>query len=184
MWAVAAVTYRVEGLLISRQRYWGTPIPIVYCQRDGIVARTGGGLAGPPARDASSPNCESPLKLDPDFYNTTCPRCGRSRHPRDGHYGYVRGLVVVPLPLPPPHYEGAVRPGGGEKWLPWTSNGGIEHATMHLLYTRFWTKVMRDLGIGRLRRADGTRFNQGIILGEDAEKMSKSRGNVVTLRTS
>jgi leucyl-tRNA synthetase len=178
----AAVTYRLRDWLISRQRYWGTPIPIVYCQRDGIVPVPEEVLPVLLPEDAEfTPTGESPLKRDPDFYNTTCPQCGGpATRETDTMDTFVDSSWYQYRYLSPHYDEGPFDPVEGEKWLPVDQyTGGIEHATMHLLYTRFWTKVMRDLGLVDFDEPMVRLFNQGIILGEDAEKMSKSRGNVV-----
>ncbi|MDQ3637151.1 MAG: class I tRNA ligase family protein, partial [Actinomycetota bacterium] len=178
----AAVTYRLRDWLISRQRYWGTPIPIVYCQRDGIVPVPEEDLPVLLPEDAEfTPTGESPLKLDPDFYNTTCLRCGGpATRETDTMDTFVDSSWYQYRYLSPHYDEGPFDSAEGEKWLPVDQyTGGIEHATMHLLYTRFWTKVMRDLGLVDFDEPMVRLFNQGIILGEDAEKMSKSRGNVV-----
>ncbi|MBA3473048.1 MAG: leucine--tRNA ligase [Rubrobacter sp.] len=178
----AAVTYRLRDWLISRQRYWGTPIPIVYCQRDGIVPVPEEDLPVLLPEDAEfTPTGESPLKLDPDFYNTTCLRCGGpATRETDTMDTFVDSSWYQYRYLSPHYDEGPFDSAEGEKWLPVDQyTGGIEHATMHLLYTRFWTKVMRDLGLVDFDEPMVRLFNQGIIFGEDAEKMSKSRGNVV-----
>jgi len=178
----AAVTYRLRDWLISRQRYWGTPIPIVYCQRDGIVPVPEEDLPVLLPEDAEfTPTGESPLKRDPDFYNTTCPRCGGpATRETDTMDTFVDSSWYQYRYLSPHYDEAPFDPAEGEKWLPVDQyTGGIEHATMHLLYTRFWTKVMRDLGMVDFDEPMVRLFNQGIIMGEDAEKMSKSRGNVV-----
>jgi leucyl-tRNA synthetase len=179
----AAVTYRLRDWLISRQRYWGTPIPIIYCDSCGTVPVNEVDLPVLLPEDAEfMPTGESPLKRDPDFYNTECPRCGGGPATRetdtmdtfmDSSWYQYRYLS--------PHYDkGPFDPERGERWLPVDQyTGGIEHAVMHLLYTRFFTKVMRDLGLVEVHEPMLRLFNQGIILGEDAEKMSKSRGNVV-----
>ncbi len=178
----AAVTYRLRDWLISRQRYWGTPIPIVYCQRDGMVPVPEADLPVLLPEDAEfTPTGESPLKLDPDFYNTTCPTCGDpATRETDTMDTFVDSSWYQYRYLSP-HYDGGpFDPEEGEKWLPVDQyTGGVEHATMHLLYTRFWTKVMRDLGLVDFDEPMTRLFNQGIILGPDGEKMSKSRGNVV-----
>ena len=178
----AAVTYRLRDWLISRQRYWGTPIPIVYCQRDGIVPVPEEDLPVLLPEDAEfTPTGESPLKRDPNFYNTTCPRCGGpATRETDTMDTFVDSSWYQYRYLSPHYDEGPFDPVEGENWLPVDQyTGGIEHATMHLLYTRFWTKVMRDLGMVDFDEPMVRLFNQGIILGEDSEKMSKSRGNVV-----
>ncbi len=178
----AAVTYRLRDWLISRQRYWGTPIPIVYCQRDGIVPVPEEDLPILLPMDAEfTPTGESPLKRDPDFYNTTCPRCGGpATRETDTMDTFVDSSWYQYRYLSPHYDEGPFDAAEGDKWLPVDQyTGGIEHATMHLLYTRFWTKAMRDLGLVDFDEPMVRLFNQGIILGEDSEKMSKSHGNVV-----
>src|SRR5215210_5759841 len=178
----AAVTYRLRDWLISRQRYWGTPIPIVYCQRCGMVPVPEEDLPVLLPEDAEfTPTGESPLKRDPDFYNTTCPRCGGpATRETDTMDTFVDSSWYQYRYLSPHYDEGPFDPERGERWLPVDQyTGGIEHATLHLLYTRFWTKVMRDLRLVDFDEPMVRLFNQGIILGEDAEKMSKSRGNVV-----
>ncbi|MCD6519423.1 MAG: leucine--tRNA ligase [Anaerolineae bacterium] len=177
------VTYRLHDWLISRQRYWGAPIPIIYCEKCGVVPVPYEDLPVLLPDDAKfSPTGESPLKYHEGFVNTTCPKCGgpakRETDTMDTfvcsswyQYAYIS-----------PYYEGDVPfdPEKGKYWLPVDQyTGGIEHATMHLLYTRFFTKVMRDIGLVDFDEPMLHLFNQGIILGEDNEKMSKSRGNVV-----
>ncbi len=178
----AAVTYRLRDWLISRQRYWGTPIPIVYCDSCGTVPVPEEDLPVLLPEDTEfMPTGESPLKLDPDFYNTQCPRCGGPATRETDTMDTFMDSSWYQYRYLSPHYgEGPFDPGRGEKWLPVDQyTGGIEHAVMHLLYTRFFTKVMRDLGLVGFDEPMLRLFNQGIILGEDAEKMSKSRGNVV-----
>ena len=127
------------------------------------------------------PTGESPLKLDPEFRNTTCPVCGGPAERETDTMDTFMDSSWYQYRYLSPHYdEGPFDPAEGEEWLPVDQyTGGIEHATMHLLYTRFFTKVMRDLGLVSFGEPMKKLFNQGIILGEDAEKMSKSRGNVV-----
>ena len=177
------VNYRLRDWLISRQRYWGAPIPVIYCDACGAVPVPIEDLPVLLPDDAEfMPTGESPLKYHQGFLNTRCPKCGgpaqRETDTMDTflcsswyHYAYVS-----------PYYEGDVPfdPDKGAYWLPVDQyTGGIEHATMHLMYTRFFTKVMRDLGLVDFDEPMLRLFTQGIILGEDNEKMSKSRGNVV-----
>jgi leucyl-tRNA synthetase len=177
-----AVTYRLRDWLISRQRYWGTPIPIIYCPDHGAVPVPEEDLPILLPEDAEfMPTGESPLKLDPDFYNTTCPECGGpATRETDTMDTFVDSSWYQYRYLSPHSDEGPFDPEEGEKWLPVDLyTGGIEHATLHLLYARFWTKAMRDMGLVGFDEPFEQLYNQGIILGEDAEKMSKSRGNVV-----
>ena len=178
----ATVTYRLHDWLISRQRYWGTPIPIIFCDECGIVPVPEEDLPVLlPEESEFMPTGESPLKLDPDFYNTECPGCGGPATREtdtmdtfmDSSWYWYRYLS--------PHYdEGPFDPERGEKWLPVDQyTGGIEHAILHLLYARFFTKVMRDLGLVDFDEPMTRLRNQGSILGPDGQKMSKSRGNVV-----
>ncbi|HEV8044596.1 MAG TPA: leucine--tRNA ligase, partial [Rubrobacter sp.] len=178
----ATVTYRLRDWLISRQRYWGTPIPTIFCEGCGIVPVPEEDLPVLLPDEAEFiPTGESPLKLDPDFYNTACPRCGGPATREtdtmdtfmDSSWYWYRYLS--------PHYdEGPFDPERGEKWLPVDQyTGGIEHAILHLLYARFFTKVMRDLGLVDFDEPMTRLRNQGTILGPDGQKMSKSRGNVV-----
>jgi leucyl-tRNA synthetase len=178
----ATVTYRLRDWLISRQRYWGTPIPIIYCGSCGIVRVPEEDLPVLLPEDAEfTPTGESPLKLHEGFRNTTCPRCGDpAERETDTMDTFVDSSWYQYRYLSPHYDEGPFDPERGERWLPVDQyTGGIEHATLHLLYTRFWTKVMRDLRLVDFDEPMVRLFNQGIILGEDAEKMSKSRGNVV-----
>jgi leucyl-tRNA synthetase len=177
-----AVSYRLRDWLISRQRYWGTPIPIIYCPECGTVPVPEEALPVVLPEDAEfMPTGESPLKRDPAFRNTTCPRCGGPAERETDTMDTFMDSSWYQYRYLSPHYEqGPFDPERGKKWLPVDQyTGGIEHAVMHLLYTRFFTKVMRDLGLVDFDEPMLRLFNQGIILGEDAEKMSKSRGNVV-----
>ena len=178
----AAVTYRLRDWLISRQRYWGTPIPIIYCDNCGTVPVPEEDLPVLLPEDAEfMPTGESPLKRDPDFYNTVCPGCGGpATRETDTMDTFVDSSWYWYRYLSPHYGEGPWEPEKGQEWLPVDIyTGGIEHAILHLLYARFWTMTMRDLGLVEFGEPFNRLYNQGIILGEDAEKMSKSRGNVV-----
>lgn len=177
------VSYKLRDWLISRQRYWGAPIPMVYCDECGIVPVPYEQLPVLLPDDAEfMPTGESPLLYHQGFLNTTCPRCGKpARRETDTMDTFMCSSWYQYAYLSP-YYEGEVPfdPEKGRYWLPVDQyTGGIEHATMHLMYTRFFTKVMRDMGLVNFDEPMTHLYNQGIILGEDNEKMSKSRGNVV-----
>ncbi|MBL7065559.1 MAG: leucine--tRNA ligase [Anaerolineae bacterium] len=185
-----AVNYRIRDWLISRQRYWGAPIPMVYCDECGVVPVPYEDLPVLLPEDAEFlPTGESPLKYHAGFLHTTCPRCGgpatRETDTMDTfacsswyNYAYLSPYYKEGEPA---HADSTpIDPEEAEYWLPVdVYTGGIEHATMHLIYTRFFTKAMRDMGLLDFDEPMTALRNQGIILGEDSEKMSKSRGNVI-----
>jgi leucyl-tRNA synthetase len=177
-----AVSYRLRDWLISRQRYWGAPIPIVYCPQHGAVAVPENNLPILLPDDIEwLPTGESPLKLHPTWRRTTCPVCGgEAERETDTMDTFMCSSWYHLRYLSPRYDQGPFDPSEYRSWMPVdTYTGGVEHATMHLIYTRFFHKACRDLGIVQGDEPMLQLRNQGIILGEDSEKMSKSRGNVV-----
>ncbi len=176
------INYRVHDWLISRQRYWGAPIPIVYCEKCGTVPVPEDQLPVLLPEDAEFlPTGESPLRHHEGFRYTTCPTCGGPAERETDTMDTFMCSSWYHMRYTSPGYDkGPIDPVEGNYWLPVDLyTGGIEHATMHLLYTRFFTKACRDMGFFEYDEPMLKLYNQGIILGEDNEKMSKSRGNVV-----
>ncbi len=177
------VNYRLRDWLISRQRYWGAPIPIIYCDKCGTVPVPYEDLPVLLPEDAEFlPTGESPLKYHEGFHNTTCPKCGGPAERETDTMDTFMCSSWYPYGYLSPYYHGETPMDTKEAayWLPIDLyTGGIEHACMHLIYIRFFTKAMRDLGLVNFNEPVHKLRNQGIILGEDSEKMSKSRGNVV-----
>ncbi len=176
------VSYRLRDWLISRQRYWGAPIPMVYCDKCGIVQVPEADLPVLLPEDAEfRPTGESPLKYCAPFVNTTCPRCsGPARRETDTMDTFMCSNWYF-LRYVSPHFDNAAfDPDKIKYWLPVDLyTGGAEHAVMHLLYARFFTKAIRDIGLIDFGEPFTRLFNQGTIIAEK-HKMSKSRGNVVT----
>jgi leucyl-tRNA synthetase len=184
------INYLLHDWLISRQRMWGAPIPIVYCSDCGTVPVPYEDLPVLLPEDAKfRPTGESPLKFHEGFLHTTCPKCGGpATRETDTMDTFMCSSWYQYAYISPYYHEGEaahvdsmpIDPHEAAYWLPVdVYTGGIEHATMHLIYTRFFTKVMRDLGVVEQDEPMTILRNQGIILGEDGEKMSKSRGNVI-----
>jgi leucyl-tRNA synthetase len=177
----AAVSYRIRDWLISRQRYWGTPIPVIYCETDGIVPVPVEDLpVRLPEEVDFHGSGESPLKTDHTFLDVTCPRCGRpARRETDTMDTFIDSSWYWFRYLSPEYTEGPVDRRLVDRWTPVDQyTGGAEHAVMHLLYSRFFTKALADVGVIGQREPFKRLFNQGQILGADGERMSKSRGNV------
>lgn len=180
--ARAKTTFRLRDWLVSRQRYWGTPIPIVYCPEHGAQAVPADQLPVLlPDNVQFTPTGQSPLKQDAAFRAATCPVCGGpAERDTDTMDTFVDSSWYM-YRFTSPHYtEGPWNPALADKLMPIDLyTGGIEHAILHLLYSRFWTKVARDLNLTDISEPFKVLRNQGIILGPDNEKMSKSRGNVI-----
>ena len=180
------VSYKIRDWLISRQRYWGAPIPIVHCPDCGPVAVPEAELPVrlPDTQDfAPTGDGRSPLARITEWVNTTCPQCsGLARRETDTMDGFACSSWYF-LRFPNPHYaDGPFDPKAVARWLPVdTYVGGAEHAVLHLLYARFWTKVMYDAGLVAFEEPFARLHSQGMLLSAvDGRKMSKSRGNVVT----
>lgn len=177
-----AVSYKLRDWLISRQRYWGAPIPMIYCEQCGWNPVPEDQLPVLLPDDVEwLPTGQSPLKLHPTWKNTTCPVCGGpAERETDTMDTFMCSSWYHLRYLSPWYHEGPFDPKEYDYWMPVdTYTGGIEHATMHLIYTRFFHKALRDMGITKGREPMLQLRNQGMVLGEDGEKMSKSRGNVV-----
>ena len=177
-----AVNYRYRDWLISRQRYWGAPIPMIYCDVHGWNPVPEDQLPVMLPEDVEwKPTGESPLKLHPTWKNTTCPVCGEpATRETDTMDTFMCSSWYHLRYLSPNYDKGPFDDAEYNYWMPVdTYTGGIEHATMHLLYTRFFHKALRDAGITEGGEPMMQLRNQGMVLGEDNEKMSKSRGNVI-----
>ncbi len=180
---VRAVNYRLRDWLISRQRYWGAPIPIIHCPKCGAVVVPEEELPVRLPDDVEwLPTGESPLKLHPTWRFTECPKCGReAERETDTMDTFMCSSWYHLRYLSPDYDEYPFDPKEYDYWMPVDIyTGGIEHATMHLIYTRFFHKACRDLGITKGKEPMLQLRNQGMVLGEDNEKMSKSRGNVIS----
>ena len=181
-WGKRTVSYRLRDWLISRQRYWGTPIPVVYCADCQVVLVPPEDLPVLLPEDAEfKPTGESPLAANSAFVNTKCPRCGGpGQRETDTMDTFMDSSWYMMRYLSPHYGDGPVEPEAAKRWLPVDQyTGGAEHAVMHLLYSRFFIKALHDMGLVDFEEPFLRLFNQGVILGEDHEKMSKSRGNVV-----
>ncbi len=178
----AKVIFRLKDWGVSRQRYWGTPIPMIHCERDGLV----------PVPDAHLPvilpekieitqTGGSPLARVPDFVNVTCPRCGGpAKRETDTMDTFVDSSWYFYRYTDAKNSSAPFGPERAEYWFPIDQYiGGVEHAILHLIYSRFWTRVMRDLGMIRNSEPATRLFTQGMVI-KNGAKMSKSKGNVVS----
>jgi len=178
---VGKVNYRLRDWGISRQRYWGAPIPVLYCERCGMVAEKEENLPVVLPRDVQlSGKGGSPLAEAPGFVNATCPKCGgRARRETDTMDTFVESSWYF-LRYCSPQFEGGMfERAAADYWMPVDQYiGGIEHAVLHLLYARFYTKVLRDLDLTKVDEPFTALLSQGMVI-KDGAKMSKSKGNVV-----
>ncbi|MFP5235304.1 MAG: leucine--tRNA ligase [Acidobacteriota bacterium] len=178
----ATTTFRLKDWGVSRQRYWGTPIPMIHCERDGIV----------PVPDEQLPvilpnqieitqQGGSPLSRVPEFVNVTCPKCGQpARRETDTMDTFVDSSWYFYRYTDAKNSSAPFDPQIAQHWFPIDQYiGGVEHAILHLIYSRFWTKVMRDLGLITNAEPATRLFTQGMVI-KDGAKMSKSKGNVVS----
>ena len=178
------VNYKLRDWVFSRQRYWGEPIPLVNCPKCGWVAIPESELPlRLPEVESYEPtdNGESPLAKLTDWVNTTCPCCGGPAKRETDTMPQWAGSSWYFLRYCDPHNVNALAAKEAlDYWMPvdWY-NGGMEHTTLHLLYSRFWHKFLYDIGVVSCKEPYAKRTSHGMILGENGEKMSKSRGNVV-----
>ncbi len=178
------VNFKLRDWVFSRQRYWGEPIPIVHCDKCGYVALPESELPlRLPEVESYEPtdNGESPLAKIDSFVNTTCPHCGGPAKRETDTMPQWAGSSWYFLRYCDPHNDKELASKEAlEYWTPvdWY-NGGMEHTTLHLLYSRFWHKFLYDIGVVPTKEPYAKRTSHGMILGENGEKMSKSRGNVV-----
>ncbi|HUL34877.1 MAG TPA: leucine--tRNA ligase [Candidatus Eisenbacteria bacterium] len=173
--------FRLRDWGISRQRYWGTPIPVIYCEKDGLVPVPDKDLPVVlPANPKLTGEGQSPLATDPEFVNVKCPKCGGpARRESDTMDTFVDSSWYFYRYCDPHNEKAPFDPAKVAYWFPIDQYiGGITHAILHLLYSRFWCKVMRDLGLVKHNEPIGRLFTQGMVQ-KGGVAMSKSRGNVV-----
>jgi leucyl-tRNA synthetase len=178
----AAVTYRIKDWGISRQRYWGTPIPVIYCPKCGIVPVPETDL--PVVLPLGIPitgKGRSPLENVPEFMNVKCPKCGEdARRESDTMDTFIDSSWYFYRYCDPHNSDAPFDSPKIAYWFPIDQYiGGVEHAILHLIYSRFWTKMMRDFGLVTNNEPIARMFTQGMVI-KDGAKMSKSRGNVVS----
>ncbi len=176
------VQYKLRDWLVSRQRYWGAPIPIIYCRECGMQPVPEKDLPVVLPTDVGFlPTGESPIARSESFHQVKCPNCGReARRDSDTMDTFVDSSWYFMRFTDPHNEQEFASKEAMEKWMPVdTYVGGAEHAVLHLLYARFFTKVLNKLGFVSFNEPFKQLRNQGLILGPDGEKMSKSRGNVI-----
>jgi leucyl-tRNA synthetase len=178
----ATITFRLKDWGVSRQRYWGTPIPMIHCERDGIVPVPDDQLPVIlPANIEITQTGGSPLSRVPEFVNVTCPKCGGpAKRETDTMDTFVDSSWYFYRYVDAKNDVEPYAPAKAQHWFPIDQYiGGVEHAILHLIYSRFWTKVMRDLGMILNDEPAQRLFTQGMVI-KDGAKMSKSKGNVVS----
>lgn len=176
--------YKLRDWIFSRQRYWGEPIPLVYCEKCGWVPVNNEDLPVrlPNVKEYEpTDNGESPLSNIEEFVNTTCPKCGGYARRETDTMPQWAGSSWYYLRYADPHNKDEI---ASEEALDYYTpvdwyNGGMEHTTLHLLYSRFWHKFLYDIGVAKTKEPYMKRTSHGMILGGNGEKMSKSRGNVI-----
>ena len=178
------INFKLRDWVFSRQRYWGEPIPVVHCEKCGYVPLKESDLPlklPDLEKFETSPDGESPLVYAKDWVNTTCPKCGgKAKRETDTMPQWAGSSWYFLRYLDPKNNSELASPEAIKYWMPvdWY-NGGMEHTTLHLLYSRFWYKFLYDIGIAPSPEPYKKRTSHGLILGENGEKMSKSKGNVV-----
>lgn len=181
---VPSLFFKLRDWIFARQRYWGEPIPIIHCKKCGDVAvpKDQLPLTLPKITDFKTTKEDmSPLAAIDEFVNTKCPKCGDDAKRETDTMPQWAGSSWYYLRYCSPNFENALaKKEDLEYWLPvdWY-NGGMEHTTLHLLYSRFWHKFLYDIGVVSCIEPYQKRTSHGMVLGENGEKMSKSRGNVV-----
>ncbi|MGD1064062.1 MAG: leucine--tRNA ligase, partial [Terracidiphilus sp.] len=176
------VIFRLKDWGVSRQRYWGTPIPMIHCERDGLVPVPDDQLPVIlPEKIEITQQGGSPLSRVPEFVNVTCPKCGGpARRETDTMDTFVDSSWYFYRYTDPKNSNAPFDSAIAQYWFPIDQYiGGVEHAILHLIYSRFWTKVMRDLGLIEIDEPAARLFTQGMVI-KDGAKMSKSKGNVVS----
>jgi leucyl-tRNA synthetase len=178
----ATITFRLKDWGVSRQRYWGTPIPMIHCDQCGIVPVPDDQLPVIlPEKIEITQQGGSPLSKVPEFVNVACPKCsGKARRETDTMDTFVDSSWYFYRYTDPRNARAPFESAKAQHWFPIDQYiGGVEHAILHLIYSRFWTKVMRDLGLIANDEPATRLFTQGMVI-KDGAKMSKSKGNVVS----
>jgi leucyl-tRNA synthetase len=178
----ATVTFRLKDWGVSRQRYWGTPIPVIYCERDGIVPVPDDQLPVLlPEQIEITQTGGSPLARVPEFLNVICPKCGGpAKRETDTMDTFVDSSWYFYRYIDAKNAKQPFDPAVARYWFPIDQYiGGVEHAILHLIYSRYWTRVMRDLGLIENDEPVRRLFTQGMVI-RDGAKMSKSKGNVIS----